>query len=255
MRQVALTMATERSIPNSVPARMAALARAPENERMAAERLIQANVRSFPSRRDMVREGEPARAAFVILNGWACLYKSLPDGRRQIITFLLPGDVWDISILSLPVMDHSVAAITALEAAQLGTMELERMIQLPGVGRALLRQSLVLASIQREWTLNVGQRSAYERLASLMCEMFCRLRAAGLADGDGCPFPLTQTDLADACGLTPVHVNRMIQQLRGEGLIRLNGKRLIVPDLERLADAAAFDPDYLHLEPVEEPRR
>jgi CRP-like cAMP-binding protein len=118
----------------------------------------------------------------------------------------------------------------------------------PRVTQALWWEALVNAAIQREWTLNLGQRTAYERIAHLLVELFCRLKSVRMTQGDSCDFPLTQNDLADAAGLTAVHVNRTLQELRRDGLIVLEHKRLTIPDLKRLAEAAMFNASYLHLD-------
>jgi CRP-like cAMP-binding protein len=121
------------------------------------------------------------------------------------------------------------------------------MVESPRITQALWWHELVVAAIQREWTTNVGQRSAFERIAHLCCELFLRLRAVGQTRGDTCDFPLTQADLADATGLTSVHVNRTIQELRREGLITLHKRLLTIHDLDRLMTACMFNPNYLHL--------
>jgi CRP-like cAMP-binding protein len=106
----------------------------------------------------------------------------------------------------------------------------------------------VTTAIQREWTLNLGQRTAYERLGHLLVELYVRLRAVGRAEEGRCDFPLTQTDLAEASGLTAVHVNRTLQELRGDGLIELERRQLHILDMQRLMDSASFNPNYLHLD-------
>lgn len=201
-----------------------------------------------PPRRDLIREGDPPRAVRLILEGWACRYKSLPDGRRQIVGFFIPGDFCDLNVFILKEMDHSIGAITRVSYALIPPEEIERITrERPRIAQALLWHELVNASVQREWLLNVGQRSAYERIAHLLVELFIRLREVGLADGKGCEFPVTQADIADATGLTAVHVNRTLQDLRRDGLIELSQRRLTIPDLDRLESAALFNSNYLHL--------
>jgi CRP-like cAMP-binding protein len=236
---------SEKSAPaERVAARLAPL---PGSERDVLDHLL-ARRRTFQPRRDIAREGEPPRAIYVLLEGWACRYKTLPDGRRQIVGLLVPGDVCDLDIGLAATRDHSLATIQALTAAEIAPAELEAAMDAhPGLSRGIRRIALTVASIQREWTLNVGQRSAYERIAHLCCEMFFRLDAVGLVQGASCEFPITQTDLAEATGLTPVHVNRTLQALRSDGLVDLRGRRLTLPDLPRLTEAALFSPDYLHL--------
>jgi len=146
-------------------------------------------------------------------------------------------------------MDHSIAAITPVRFAEITRDQMEALSsEYPRVTQAFWWHELVNASIQREWLLNIGQRSSYARIGHLLVEMFFRLRAVGMTDGDSAPFPLTQMDIADAVGLTAVHLNRTLQELRREGLIEIEQKRLRIPDLRRLMEAAEFNPNYLHLD-------
>lgn len=213
------------------------------------ERLVRKNVRELAARRDLVREGEKPHAVNVVLDGWACRYKQLPDGRRQIVSFFLPGDLCDANVFILREMDHTIGAITRVQYAEISPADFEDlMASSPRITQALWWHELVIAAIQREWTTNVGQRTAYERLAHLFCELFIRLRTVGLTDDKSCEFPLTQIDLADATGLTSVHVNRTIQELRRDGLIELHSRRLAIPDLGALMNACMFNSNYLHLD-------
>lgn len=207
------------------------------------------NAREVAPRRDLIREGERPKAAHLVLSGWGCRYKTLPDGRRQILAFLLPGDCCGRNAFLLGEMDHGIAAITRMRIAEVTREEMEAlMLGHQRIAQALRWEQLVQESIQREWTLNIGQRTAYERIAHLLTELFVRLRIVGMTQEDGCDFPLTQTDIADASGLTAVHVNRTVQELRREGLVELQHKRLRIPDLEGLMEAAVFNPAYLHIE-------
>jgi len=225
-----------------------AYARLSKQDRALLERLTAKTVRGVAARRDIIREGDKPRAVNVVLEGWACRYKQLPDGRRQVVSLFIPGDLFDANVFILKAMDHSIGAITRLSYAEIAPADFEDlMLRSPRITQALWWHELVVASTQREWTTNVGQRSAYERIAHLLCELFVRLRAVGMTDGTRCEFPLTQTDLADATGLTSVHVNRTVQQLRREGLIELQRRMLTIPDLDRLIGVCAFNPNYLHL--------
>lgn len=205
-------------------------------------------VRSVQARRDLAREGDRPRCASLIVSGWGCRYKTLVDGRRQIVGFLLPGDLVDLNP-GLPTrLDHSVGALTALRYAEVSNEAVARlMAERPVVAGALWRQMLASVSILREWAVNLGQRRAPERLGHLFCELHLRLQAIGLASAGGYDFPLTQSDLADATGLSPVHVNRILQQLRGAGLIRLSGQTLEFPDPAALRIESLFASDYLQL--------
>jgi len=146
-------------------------------------------------------------------------------------------------------MDHTIAALTRIKVAIITPAQMDELTSNhPRITQALLWHELVSAAIQREWLLNIGQRSAHERIGHLLLEMYFRLHTVGLTANGRCDFPLTQTDLAEATGLTPVHVNRMLQELRSEGLIELERKQLHVLDVERMMDVAMFNPDYLHLD-------
>jgi CRP-like cAMP-binding protein len=233
---------------NSLALRLHAYTRLSKDDLAAIDRLSRKAVREVGARRDLLREGEPPRAVNLLLDGWACRYKTLTDGRRQIVSLFVPGDIFDLNIYILKEMDHAVGAITALKVAEIGREDFERlMVEHPRITQALFWNELVEAAVQREWTLNVGQRTAYERIAHLLCEIFLRLRVVGLTDGNSCRFPLTQVDLADATGLTAVHVNRTLQELRRDGLIELQSKTLVIPGLQALKDASMFNDNYLHL--------
>jgi CRP-like cAMP-binding protein len=206
-------------------------------------------VRRFGPRVDIVREGEKPKDVHLILSGWAYRYKQLEDGRRQVVAFFLPGDICDVNVFILREMDHSIGTITAVTVADLSREFFQEVAEgHPRIVTAFWWETLVNAAIQREWTMNLGQRSALERTAHLLCEIWLRLRLAGLTKGDSCDFPLTQADLADATGLSKVHVNRTLQELRAEGLIVLKGKSLSVPSLDRLMRAGLFNPNYLHMD-------
>jgi CRP-like cAMP-binding protein len=200
-------------------------------------------------RRDLIREGEKPKYVHLMVEGWACRYKTLPDGRRQVVAFFVPGDFCDLNVYILKQMDHSIGAITRLAVADISREDMDGLTtNHPRVTQALWWESLVQGATQREWTLNLGQRSAYERIAHLFVELYLRLKIVGMTRNGNCDFPLTQVDIADATGLTPVHVNRTLQELRRDNLIILERKQLEIPDLNRLRDVAMFNSNYLHLE-------
>jgi len=229
--------------------KLQAYTRLSSEDQAALAALGRSPVHEAQPRRDLIREGDEPKAVRLILSGWACRYKGLPDGRRQIVGFFVPGDFCDLNVYILKEMDHSIGAITRVSYAQIAPEEMERITEeRPRIARALWWNELVNASIQREWLLNVGQRTAHERIAHLLVEMFLRLRAIGLAEEQSCDFPITQSDIAEATGLTSVHVNRTLQDLRREGLVELAQKRLTIPDLGALMRAAMFNPNYLHLD-------
>ena len=188
----------------------------------------------------------------LILSGWACRYKGLPDGRRQIVGFFVPGDFCDLNVYILKEMDHSIGAITRVTYAQISPEEMDRIVEeRPRIAQALWWHELVNASVQREWLLNIGQRSAYERIAHLLVEMFLRLRTVRLTDGDSCEFPITQTDLAEATGLTSVHVNRTLRELDRSGTIERTNRQIRITDWEGLRELGDFNENYLHFGQVE----
>jgi len=218
-------------------------------DRRALQALQSAPVVDARARGDIVREGDNPTVVRLMVEGWACRYKDLPDGRRQIVGFFIPGDFCDLNVYILQQMDHSIGAITAVKYLAIPPDMLEDLTEKrPRVAQALLWHELVNNSIQREWLLNIGARSALERMAHLLVELFVRLRAIGKADDNSCHFPLIQSDLADATGVTPVHVNRTLQELRHQGLIELRARRLRILDFERLMRLAMFNPNYLHLD-------
>lgn len=228
--------------------RLDAFTRLSAEDRAAIAKLSKV-ARVVAPRRDLIREGEHPRYIHLMLDGWACRYKTLPDGRRQIVAFFVPGDFCDLNVYVLKAMDHSIGAVTRLSVADISREEMDKLTtDYPRVTQALWWEALVNSAIQREWTLNVGQRTAYERIAHLLVELFLRLKTVDLTSGTSCDFPLTQTDLADATGLTAVHVNRTLQELRRDKLIELDRRRLNIPNLQRLMEAAMFNPNYLHLD-------
>ena len=215
----------------------------------ALERAASLKVRQLAPKEDIIREGDKPRWVNLILEGWACRYKTLEDGRRAIAAILLPGDMCDLRMFILKEMDHSVGALTPLKVAQIpsGTI-LELTDNSSRLSRALWWSSLVEEAIAREWTTNLGLRDAAERMAHLFCELFIRLRAVGLTNGTSCELPVTQEQLVEATGMTTVHVNRTLQDLRAAGLVSLKGKTLTIPNLAALQAAALFNANYLHLD-------
>lgn len=204
-------------------------------------------VRTLGKGRDVIRQGDDPKDVYLIVEGWACRYKSLDDGARQIVSLFVPGDLCDLHVYVLKEIDYSIGALTPIRFARVSAREMEALCDAhPRVVRALWWESLVNASIQREWTVNVGQRDALESLAHLICEMYMRIRAVGLTEGRACAFPLTQQDMADALGLTQTHVGRVVAKLNASGCATLHRRRLEVTDLRALKRLARFNPNYLH---------
>lgn len=197
---------------------------------------------------DVVREGDRPSRCFAILSGSAATYKVTAVGRRQFHAFHIAGEIPDLHSLQLGVLDCSIATLTP---CQVGFITHEAIWQLccthPRILKALWLQTLVDGSIYREWLTNVGQRQAYGRMAHLFCEWITRLRSLGLAREYSCDLPMTQSQLADALGISTVHVNRVLKDLRSDGLISLQGSRLEILDWDGLTIAGEFDPLYLCL--------
>lgn len=217
-------------------------------ERTIWEASLARNARDYPKGVDLVREGERPAALRVVLSGWAQKYKQLPDGRRQILALVLPGRPCDLDLFTVGRADHSIAAVRRVTIAEIGRQEAVALLdQCPNLAQALCWNEIVTAAIQREWTINLGQRNAFERVAQLMCEIFARQRGVPPSGGGECDFLLTQGQLAEATGLTQVHVNRTVQELRRRCSVELRNLRLFIPDFAELAGVAAFNANYLHL--------
>jgi CRP-like cAMP-binding protein len=206
-------------------------------------------LKHFEAGRDLVLQGGKPLNPCVILEGWAYGYKLLPNRRRQIVSYLLPGDVTDFDTRLVHRTDHSITSLTAVSIVEL-TDDLFEMFtggRYPRIAEAFRLKAYAAAAIQREWAVNLGQRSAPERIGHILCELFHRLRVVGLTDGNRCFLPLTQTDLAETTGLSLVHVNKRLRDLRNADLISLRGKILTLPDLGALERASIFSADYLNL--------
>ena len=198
---------------------------------------------------DLVCEGDRCDSVRVFLSGWACRYKALEDGRRQIVSFVLPGDTCDAYVYLLPSMDHCIATLTPVSYCELDRSAFERLMSADvSVAEAFHCETLTARAVQREWAINLGRRDALERVAHIICELYERLRVVGLVEANSFAFPVTQMDLADATGLSTVHLNRTLQELRGSGLITLRDRSLTIVDHEALCNTAMFNPSYLHLE-------
>jgi CRP-like cAMP-binding protein len=205
-------------------------------------------MRRFRAHTEIVAEGDAPRWAFILLDGMACRFRTMSDGRRQILTFIIPGDICGLQSLALKRMDHSIATIVPTSIAVIKRkLLLEAMMQHPRINAALWWSASQDEAIQREHVVALGRRNAHARVAYLLCELVWRYAAAGIGDGRAIRLLMTQSDIADALGLTPVHVNRVIQDFRKERLIVLNRHELRLLDIDRLMDIADLNPAYLHL--------
>ena len=210
---------------------------------------VVARTRKVCAGQDIVREGDVPSECGLILDGFACRYKLLPEGRRQVMSFHIVGDICDLHSFLLKEMDHSVGAVTACTLGVIPHQALRTITERhPHLTRLLWRSTLIDAAVFREWMVGIGRRSGLARVAHLLCETLTRLETIGLAQDGVCELPMTQTDIGDALGLTNVHINRVLQQLRGRGIITLRQTALVVIDWERLKQIGEFVPNYLHLD-------
>ncbi len=206
--------------------------------------------RKLPADHLIIEEGSRPDHVCMILHGFAYRYKTLAGGRRQILGYLVPGDLCDVHFAVFDRLDHSIAALGDCQVVEMPIAALLDLIaRHPSIERGLALAALVDRSILHEWLLNIGQRNAYQKLSHFFCEMSARLEAIGHVNGDGSlDLPLNQAALADTIGLTLVHINRTLQRMRSEGLIALRGRRLTIQDQQRLAAIAGFEKDYLTLQ-------
>lgn len=218
----------------------------PEDEKLLLA--LPYRVLSFRPQEYIVREGDQPQHSCLILSGFAFRQKIAGNGGRQILSIHMKGDLADLQNSLLGNADHSLQALTQVEVAAIPVDAIQALaFARPAIGRALWYETLVDASIFREWTLNVGRRDARTRTAHLLCEFSWRLRAAGLGEECRYELPMTQEQLADALGLTPVHVNRTLKALEHDGLIERSHRAVQIADRDALARAGDFHSQYLHL--------
>ena len=206
-------------------------------------------VKRFERSHYVVREYEQATHSCLLLSGYAVRTKIVVGGARQICSVHMKGEVVDLQNSLLGKADHSVQMLTTGQVAMIPRDAIERIaFERPDVGKAMWIDTLIDASIFREWIANVGRRDARTRITHLLCELALRLKVAGLGQQTNYEVPMTQEQIADATGLTPVHVNRTIRTLETEGLIqRSNPRSIIIGDWKKLAETGDFDSNYLHL--------
>lgn len=212
-----------------------------------AIRSLPFTIKTAPSNHYLVREGDIATDCCVLLSGYACRHKAARNGGRQIVSFHMSGDILDLQHLLLSRADHNVQTITEAVFAWVPAANLRRVAQeRPTLGEALWRDTLIDASIFREWVLNVGRRDAKQRIAHMLCEFAARREKAGLGSPERFDLPMTQEQIADATGLTSVHVNRMLHELASDGVIVRDKRQVEITDWRRMCRVADFDPAYLH---------
>lgn len=209
------------------------------------------SVRQYPAETPVVRDGERATDCCLIADGFCVRSKTIASGKRQILSIHIPGEIPDLMSLFLHVMDHDLSTLTP---ATLGFISHDDVRKLhrrsPNLAEMFWRDTLVDAAMLREWIVNVGQRPAPARLAHFMIELRERLRLIGRVDGDSFEMPMTQEQIGESLGITSVHANRVIKQVRQEGVVEFNRGRVTVHDERKFRELADFDARYLHQSPT-----
>ena len=220
------------------------------SEEKAALVAAAGSIEVFAAGADLVREGDRPVRSMLVAEGFTTRYRLMADGTRQITAIHLPGDFVDLHSFLLKTMDHAVGALSTCRIVTCPHANLKLITQrYPHLTRMLWLMTLLDAAIHREWIVAMGRRSSLEQLAHLPCEIFTRLSIVGLGDRNSeLILPINQTQLGDTLGLSTVHVNRTLQQLRAEKLISWQGQTVRLLDWDRLARIAQFDAAYLHLD-------
>ena len=218
------------------------------DDRQRLDQLLTYPTKTYARGSTIIAEGEKVDDIHLVLTGLAARSKTLRSGERQFMALLVPGDLCDVEVFVLEGMDHDIVAMTETVCVLIPAKVIEGLLtESTNLTRALWWSTMTDSAILREWIVDHGSRDALERVAHLMCEMLIRYRIIGETTDESFPFLLTQEELGDALGITAVHVNRMLQQLRSQGLIELTGKTLTVLDPKALQRVAKFDSTYLHL--------
>lgn len=205
-------------------------------------------VRVLPAHDTCIRAGERLTSSTLLLEGVMCRYKDLPGGERQITEIHVAGDFLDLHSFSLKQLDHNVMTLTPCRVVLVPHVKLTEITETqPHLARVYWFLTALDAAIHREWELSLGRRTAIQRIAHLVCELRVRLGLIDEADDTGFALPLTQADLSDCTGLTPVHVNRTLRDLRERGLMEFRGRRVTIHDMPGLMALAEFDDSYLYL--------
>ena len=246
-----MPLATDRRPQDFLVRKLKRILPLPEDDACAVESLP-VTIRTLAARQDIVRDGDRPSQACLILDGWACGYKLIEGGRRQILSFHVPGDAPDLLNLRMGIADFSIGTLTKATVAFIPHDALRPLsMRHAAATAALWHLTLVDAAVFRQWMTGLGRRPAIERLAHLFCELYLKQRALGQAEEGSGPLPITQTDLADALGMTSVHVNRVLKDMRRQGLVTLGERMLSSERWPSLMSVANFDPTYLHLETLE----
>jgi len=203
--------------------------------------------KKYVAKFDLIREGDRPGPVFVVLEGWACRYKVLPNGARQVLAYLMPGDSCDLHVGLLEEMDHSIQTVTPALVATIERVDMDRIMEEHrGIAKAMYLGQLIDEGTMRAWITSMGRRASIERVAHLMCELYLRARNVGLTLETRFALPLSQSLLADSLGMTPVHLNRIMKELRNSEAMTLQRGSLIIENPAKLIRIAGFDENYLH---------
>ncbi|WGD52447.1 Crp/Fnr family transcriptional regulator [Bradyrhizobium sp. CB1650] len=209
---------------------------------------LKVETRVVPADTYLVSEGDRPSRCCLIIKGFACRSKVANNGKRQILSFHIPGDIPDLQSLFLKTMDHDLATMSPATVGFIAHSALEHVVRThPSIACALWRETLVDAAIFREWIVNMGVRPAAARMAHLLAELRQRMAAVGLTNGEEFEFPVTQSELGEALGLSTVHVNRVLQAFRAERVLDLQKNFVTIEDYEKVVQASGFDESYLYL--------
>src|SRR4051794_1789910 len=204
-----------------------------------------------PGDREVVSYGYASSRCTLVLDGFLYSHKTVTGARRQITSFFIPGDIVDLPTLYLPKIDHSISTLGPAVLAFVPHAALKEVLDAsPALVQAFWRETLMQAAIFQEWVVNLGRRHAFARLAHIVCELTVRLQATGMARDLSFTMPWTQMDVADACGISSVHANRVIQELRHLELVEWNSRRLKIRNWSALVRFAGFNDDYLHYDAI-----
>ena len=215
----------------------------------AAIRAAMGEVRDVRADVEFIRRGEELNCSTLLISGWMARAKQMADGQRQISELHIAGDFLDLHSFTLKTLDHDVITLSPCRVVLVPHDNLRDITErFPHLTRVYWFSTNLDAAMYREWTVSLGRRSALERMAHLFCELLVRLEIVGLADGQSYEFPLNQQELSECLGLTPVHVNRTLQELRRRGLIVVEARRVTVLERDELEKLAEFDRGYLYLE-------
>jgi len=222
-------------------------------ERIRLDALLDYPSRTFARREVIVPEGHKADSIHLVTDGLAARSKTLPDGNRQFMAFLFAGDLCDVEVFVLKEMDHDIVAVSEVTCVLIPIDEMQALLtESSNITMGLWWSTMTDSAVLREWIVNHGSRDARSRVSHLLYEMLIRNRIVGVTADSTVPFPITQEEFADATGMTPVHLNRVLGELREESLIELGSGVVTILDTERLKEVGGYQSNYLHLDRTEQ---